>query len=294
MFKKIIMVIAMCITLCGCAAVEVKKEEINLVKNGSLAKGESFWKTWQPEEKIDFKFNNTEKCLQIISRKDFSLGTWYQPIRNFDHSVKYRASALIKSEKIIPQIEWSGVHLRIEFWKDDQWISASASPALTGTLDWQTVNVDFMVPPRANEIRICPYLFDAMGRVCFKDLSISPAKYEPERRFYRNKNLDIYGGFKKINGEKTGFFHTQKINNRWWIIDPKGNIFISLGVNAITYEGDVARGLGYAPYGEVTYKKYGSPQAWAKKMAERLKAIGFNTIGKLVRRGDIFSKYGLY
>ena len=40
-------------------------------------------------------------------------------------------------------------------------------------------------------------------------------------------------GFK--NGPKynaTGHFRTQKINDKWWIIDPSGCLFWSTGVNA--------------------------------------------------------------
>jgi agarase len=279
MFKKILTVSLLLITLCGCAALKIRKEEINLVKNGTLDKGTNFWNTWQPEEKINFRYNHKERSLEISSQKDFSMGTWYQPIRNFNHSLKYRASALIKAEKIVPKIEWAGVHLRVEFWKDGRWIEANSSATLTGTFDWQRINFEFQIPPEADELRICPYLFDAMGKVYFKDLSIVPSKPKPRKKLIKNVDLDIYGGLKKIKGEKSGFFHTQKINGRWWIIDPEGNIFISLGVNAISYKGDMARGLGYAPYGKLTKRKYGSPSIWAKNTIKRLKSIGFNTIG---------------
>ena len=40
-------------------------------------------------------------------------------------------------------------------------------------------------------------------------------------------DYDAYGGWKKIQGKKTGFFHTQKVNGKWWIISPEGNVFFS-------------------------------------------------------------------
>ena len=46
--------------------------------------------------------------------------------------------------------------------------------------------------------------------------------------------LSIYGGSKKLSGSRTGFFHTEQINDRWWIIDPDGYVFISLGLNHVT------------------------------------------------------------
>ena len=43
--------------------------------------------------------------------------------------------------------------------------------------------------------------------------------------------LDAYGGFIDIVGERTGFFHTQEIDGRWWLVTPEGSAFLSLGIN---------------------------------------------------------------
>ena len=34
----------------------------------------------------------------------------------------------------------------------------------------------------------------------------------------RASKLDPYGGFTDVKGEKTGFFHAQKIGDRWWLL----------------------------------------------------------------------------
>ena len=44
---------------------------------------------------------------------------------------------------------------------------------------------------------------------------------------------DMYGGWKKLQGKKTGFFHTEKISGKWWIVSPEGNAFFSKGVNSV-------------------------------------------------------------
>jgi hypothetical protein len=44
-----------------------------------------------------------------------------------------------------------------------------------------------------------------------------------------DKNLDTYGGILAIKGEKTGWFHTQKLNGRWYFVTPEGNAFFSIG-----------------------------------------------------------------
>lgn len=38
-----------------------------------------------------------------------------------------------------------------------------------------------------------------------------------------------YGGWQAKQYKATGFFRAQKIDGRWWIIDPKGYLFIHRG-----------------------------------------------------------------
>jgi hypothetical protein len=45
--------------------------------------------------------------------------------------------------------------------------------------------------------------------------------------------LDAYGGRQPIALTRTGWFHTQKANGRWWLVTPEGHAFFSLGVNAV-------------------------------------------------------------
>lgn len=47
------------------------------------------------------------------------------------------------------------------------------------------------------------------------------------------QEFDKYGGYRLIQGEETGFFHLEKMNNIWWIITPEGNAFLSMGVNHV-------------------------------------------------------------
>jgi agarase len=90
---------------------------------------------------------------------------------------------------------------------------------------------------------------------------------------------DQYGGIRSIKGRKTGYFHVQRIQGRWWIISPEGHAFISKGVCHVSYTADHAPDLGYSPYGRVTAAKYGSAQNWAKATATRMKSWGLNTVG---------------
>ena len=75
-------------------------------------------------------------------------------------------------------------------------------------------------------------------------------------------NYDVYCGWKKIQGKKTGFFHAEKVNGKWWIVSPEGNVFFSKGVNSV-----------HPPQKE----SFGG--ADAGKAAESLKEWGMNTAG---------------
>jgi hypothetical protein len=86
--------------------------------------------------------------------------------------------------------------------------------------------------------------------------------FETMRNYVLNLSYDEYGGFKLIKGNKTGFFHIEKINGKFWFIDPDGYVFLSKGVNHVDYYGDYSPTLGYSPYNKVVSAKYESPQAW--------------------------------
>jgi len=49
---------------------------------------------------------------------------------------------------------------------------------------------------------------------------------------------DDYGGRLDVRLRKTGWFHTQKSGGRWWLVTPDGHGFFSLGVNAVSADGD--------------------------------------------------------
>jgi hypothetical protein len=77
---------------------------------------------------------------------------------------------------------------------------------------------------------------------------------------------DIYGGWTKIKGKKTGFFHTEQIKGRWWLVTPEGNAFFAKGVENI----------------ELSPEKNNPPAdplKEAAKVAEQIKSWNFNCGG---------------
>ena len=90
---------------------------------------------------------------------------------------------------------------------------------------------------------------------------------------------DRYGGWTKLRFESTGFFHASVRDGVWWLVTPEGNAFISKGVNHVNFRADDAPKLGYSPYLRTVQSKYGSEDAWAQAVVNRLRDWGFNTLG---------------
>lgn len=72
---------------------------------------------------------------------------------------------------------------------------------------------------------------------------------------------DTYGGWTKLKGHKTGFYHTERLGDRWWLVSPEGNVFFARGVG----------GLDFGPDSEASPEQY-------KQLATQLKSWGFNCV----------------
>jgi hypothetical protein len=100
-------------------------------------------------------------------------------------------------------------------------------------------------------------------------------------------NLSQYGGWMAKRSEPTGFFHTQKQNDRWWIIDPHGYVFLSVGLNSVY------------PNGQKNISNLSNQNlAWGTDTVKHLKNLGFNTLGcwsvdKIFRKTTIRMPYCL-
>ena len=53
-----------------------------------------------------------------------------------------------------------------------------------------------------------------------------------------NFNYSRYGGYLNKRVKSTGFFRTEQIDDRWWLIDPDGYLFLSYGVDCVAPVGD--------------------------------------------------------
>jgi hypothetical protein len=84
--------------------------------------------------------------------------------------------------------------------------------------------------------------------------------------------LSRFGGWKVKQHQATGFFRTEKIAERWWIIDPEGYPYLDRSVV------DVKMGNSDRQQAALA-KQFGSPEAWIAETSQLLRANGFTGAG---------------
>jgi len=82
-------------------------------------------------------------------------------------------------------------------------------------------------------------------------------------------DYDPFGGWTRVKGKRTGYFHVEQINGRWWLVSPEGNAFFSKGVCNVNY----------APESDNSPPPPTDTGAWAVRVARQLRDWGFNTAG---------------
>jgi len=84
--------------------------------------------------------------------------------------------------------------------------------------------------------------------------------------------LSRYGGWLAKRFEAAGFFRTHHDGQRWWLVDPDGYAFLTVGVCSVNREGVTSDEA-------VATRVFGSVDAWAETTAKLLRDHGFNSIG---------------
>ena len=113
-------------------------------------------------------------------------------------------------------------------------------------------------------------------------------------------NYDRYGGYQGTQAKATGFFRVEKIDGKWWIVDPDGHYFYSAGVDCVTpssatsTDGRQALFAALPPatasaggragasfYTWNMIRRYGADWSalWADLAIRRMFDWGFNTVG---------------
>jgi hypothetical protein len=85
-------------------------------------------------------------------------------------------------------------------------------------------------------------------------------------------DINAYGSNKSVQLKGTGFFRTEKVNNRWWIVDPEGYLNIQRVVNGLRQGNSEKNKLAF----ESIYK---TTENWTRTSYQQFSDFGFNGIG---------------
>lgn len=81
-------------------------------------------------------------------------------------------------------------------------------------------------------------------------------------------NLSPYGGWSDRRTSKTGFFHAAKLDGRWWVIDPEGCVFLSIGINSVV-----------PPASQRVHSQDSGDLLWGEETFQKMRAHGLSTLG---------------
>lgn len=116
---------------------------------------------------------------------------------------------------------------------------------------------------------------DSLRNIVISEWKIYPSKTVemlPDFLPIKIAKVDKFGGDLSSKAKATGFFRTEKIGNRWWIIDPEGHYFLMAAVNSVR--------MGKSPNNALSLKaKFGSPEKWLVQTDKLIKDADFNAIG---------------
>lgn len=85
----------------------------------------------------------------------------------------------------------------------------------------------------------------------------------------QEQQLDQHGRFLDIEGERTGFFHTERINDRWGLVTPEGHGFFGIGIShPITGMSE----------GSITFAYGGSQEEWMSDGIRKMRELGSNCV----------------
>jgi hypothetical protein len=85
-----------------------------------------------------------------------------------------------------------------------------------------------------------------------------------------DSGLDPFGGLLACKLHATGFFYPTNFNGRWWLVDPRGCLFLDVGMDSVR--------TGPRPELDAA-RAFGSQSNWAAQTTSLLRANGFNNLG---------------
>jgi hypothetical protein len=184
-----------------------------------------------------------KRSLRITKMSENKVAAWVQKFDGLKEGEWYEASVWLQTKRMEITNEMLGIFSQVDgiggaLMSINFRLRGVESPLIYETLisqkehGWQEKKVRFIVPEDCYQAVINLELRYMTGTIWWDDITLKRIIHKDIMKANKLKKneIDQYGGWKKIKGKPTGFFHTEKINNRWWIITPEGNGFIVIGL----------------------------------------------------------------
>jgi agarase len=235
------------------------------------------------------------KTLKAEKTSPNGVAGWEAQAASLEPGRKYQVSFWIKTEAMANErgghpFNPLGAFLEVSFRaKSSNAPLAFTSNPVTHTHDWQEKKVSFIAPEGSEKTTIRLITASMTGTVWWDNINIVklPVPVLNEKTIV--SDLDEFGGWKKIKGADTGFFHTEKITGRWWIIDPVGNGFIVSGVDSVALLRP-----DNPDYMQSVLERRKTETEWKRLLSKRLKDWGFNAVSYKVPGIEGFAYGGLF
>jgi hypothetical protein len=197
----------------------------------------------------------------------------------------------------------AAVRLKLENVKGKVWVEVGyswgkvKSKELSGTLDWTSVPLDFILDRNTNLLQEITVHFEGTGKVWIGGLALR-MKDADAFRWWAGWNggrptarlsepagtderagvlpplppeqLDAYGGLKEVKSRATGAFRCEKIGGKWWLITPEGHGFFKTAMFVPSFP--------TYPNHNALLERIGGRDAWCVQTVRRLESWGFNAI----------------
>lgn len=223
----------------------------------------------------DKTFYSGNRSVKVRKNNEDKIAGWAQEFFCLQPGKWYEVSAWVKTEDMVAvPFSKSGANLSLIFLIKGVDSFIYEAPFVKGSQGWQQQKLVFVVPEGCSEVRLVLGLQKMEGTVWWDEVSIkeiSPVELSGVKEI-EEEQMDKYGGWKKVKGKATDFFHTEKINNRWWIITPEGNGFIVVGIQHMLRPDNLS-------------------EKWIEGSIQKLKEWGFNSIShNTIFKGFVYTE----
>ena len=251
MSRWVVTALAACLLTLVVSPVSAAEKE-NWFSNGDLELGDFDPEGWDFPDKASWKYKMSweegnapsgNRCLKIgeyvYTNKwaylSFSPHSW----DNLIPIAQNQTYILTFKYKVDPSVWSNSFHVRIQYWKEKQLLEDTYEH-MENPPDW--ADFELLVRdhvPGATHIRLFFALTTCRGYAWLDDVVWRAATDEDIRRIRLNETLSpaeappMKKAAAPVIGKATGYYHPQKLDGIWWMINPKGRAYFETGLGRV-------------------------------------------------------------